>query len=78
MPTWLAAITALAAVTAVYVFCIRPMRSGGCAMRGARQDPELARQIADLREELRVLRAQDALASGLLVRNDPPRPGGDS
>jgi hypothetical protein len=78
MPTWLAAVIALAAVTAVYFFCIRPMRSGGCAMSGAGEDPELARQIADLREELRVLRAQDALESGQVAGDDPPRASRDS
>jgi hypothetical protein len=65
MSTWVAALVALASVTAVYFFCIRPMRSGGCGMSaGSRDDVELDRQIADLREELRVLRAQDALEVG--------------
>ncbi|WP_219418107.1 hypothetical protein [Pseudonocardia nigra] len=77
MPTWLAAVVAGAAITAVYLFCMRPMRRGNCAMTGgSRQDPELARQIADLREELRVLRAEDALESGQ-VRTDRPGPGKD-
>lgn len=73
MPTWLAAVIALAAITAVYFFCMRPMRHGDCVMGGAREDPEVARQIADLREELRVLHAEHALGSGQ-VRNDAPRP----
>ena len=73
MPIWVAALVAVAAITAVYFFCIRPRRRGGCAIGGTQQDPELARQIADLREELRVLRAEDALASGR-TRSDPPRP----
>lgn len=77
MPTWVAALIAVAAITAVYFFCIRPMRSGNCAMSGGSGDAELARQIADLREELRVLRAEDSLASGR-VPNDPPRPGNDT
>lgn len=76
MPTWLAALVALAAVTAVYFFCIRPMRRGGCAMGTQRPDPELQRQIADLREELRVLRAEDALASGP-ASPGPPRSSTD-
>ncbi len=78
MPTWVAALIAVAAITAVYFFCIRPMRSGNCAMSGgSAEDAELARQIADLREELRVLRAEDSLASGR-VPTDPPKPGSDT
>ena len=78
MPTWLAALVAVAAITAVYFFCIRPMRNGNCAMSGGSvRDPELDRQIADLREELRVLRAQDSLESGQ-VSSDPPRPRSES
>jgi hypothetical protein len=77
MPTWLTAVVAVAAIGAVYFFCMRPMRRGNCAMTGgSAQDPELARQIADLREELRVLRAEDALESGQ-VRTDRPGPGKD-
>jgi hypothetical protein len=65
MPTWIAAIIALAAIAAVYFFCIRSMRKGNCAMGGGTaSDSELDRQIADLREELRVLRAQDSLEPG--------------
>lgn len=68
MPTWVAALIALAAIAAVYFFCMRPMRKGTCAMSGSAvpgdqeaeraNDAELARQIAGLREEVRVLRAQ--------------------
>lgn len=72
MPTWLAALVALAAITVVYFCCVRPMRNGHCGMAGSREDPELARQVADLREELRVLRAEDALGSAQ-VPGDPPR-----
>lgn len=77
MPTWLAALVALAAVIAVYFFCIRPMRNGNCAMGGgSAEDAEHARQIADLREELRVLRAEDALTSGP-ASSSPPRSSTD-
>ena len=31
MPTWLAAVIALAAITATYLFCVRPMLRGRCA-----------------------------------------------
>ncbi|MGH3775962.1 MAG: hypothetical protein ACRDRR_09550 [Pseudonocardiaceae bacterium] len=78
MPTWVAALIAVAAITAVYFFCIRPMRNGSCAMSGAHEhDAELDRQIAELREEVRVLRAQDALESGR-VPTDRPAPPADA
>ena len=64
MSTLVAALVAIGAITAVYFFCVRPMRRGGCAMiDGSRQDAGLDRQIADLREELRGLRAHDCLES---------------
>ncbi|MGH3434784.1 MAG: hypothetical protein ACRDQB_18320 [Thermocrispum sp.] len=65
MPTWLAALIALAAIAATYLLCVRPMQRGGhCGLGGGCQsDPEREREIADLREELRVLRAQDTLSS---------------
>lgn len=63
MSTLAAALILLAAVAAVYVCCVRPMRRGGCApASGAPHDIELRRQIANLREEVRILRAQDSLA----------------
>lgn len=66
MPTWLAALVAVAAIAATYFFCIRPMRRGGhCGMDSAcRSEAEREREIADLREELRILRAADAVDSG--------------
>lgn len=65
MPTWMAALIAIAAITATYYFCIRPMRRGECGMAaGENQDDERSREIAELREELRILRAEDDLESG--------------
>lgn len=65
MPTWLAALVALAAIALTYFFCVRPMRRDGrCGMGDAcRSDADRAREIAELREELRILRAEDALDS---------------
>lgn len=75
MPTWIAAVIAVAAITATYFSCIRPHLHGrGCAMGGsagqntgtptaAAEAAETDRQLAELREELRVLRAQDHLDS---------------
>ncbi len=63
MPTWLAALIAIAAITATYYFCIRPMRRGECGMATGGNEDERSREIAELREELRILRAEDALES---------------
>ncbi len=72
MPTWLAGLVALAAVVTVYFTCLRPMRRGHCALPAGGQDTELQREIAELREELRILRAQDALDTGRVPSSDPP------
>ena len=62
MSTWVAALVAAAAITLTYVFCVRPMMHGrGRATTSRAEDPE----IAQLRDELRVLRAQ---------RDQPPQP----
>ncbi|MGH3431280.1 MAG: hypothetical protein ACRDQB_00430, partial [Thermocrispum sp.] len=49
-----------------YFFCIRPMRRGECAtgVASGGQDAERAREIAELREEIRILRAEDTLEGG--------------
>lgn len=61
MSVWIAGFFAVAAVVATYFSCVRPhLRDRG----GAPNDAGLDRQVAELREELRVLRAQDALDSG--------------
>ena len=65
MSSWVAAVVAAAAFTLTYVFCVRPMmhrRGKGEEVALAAEDPE----IADLREELRALRAHDA------SRRQPP------
>lgn len=74
MSTWIAALIAAGAITATYFACVRPhLRGRGCATTGdSAQDTELDRQIADLREELRVLRAQEALDSGQVPSSKPP------
>jgi hypothetical protein len=77
MPTWLAALVTVAVIIAVYLFCIRPMRRGSCAVGSAGRDPELTRQIAELREELRVLREEDHRASDPSPQRSTPR-GSDS
>jgi len=53
--TWPAALVAAAAIVLTYLFCVRPMS------RGRVRRPESGSEeqtIAELREELRVLRAQ--------------------
>jgi hypothetical protein len=77
MSTWLAGLIAVAAVTVTYFSCVRPhLRGRGCApARGsAEQDAELDRQVAELLEELRVLRAQDSLDSGRVPSSKPAPP----
>jgi len=56
MSTLVAVLVAIGTGTAVYVFCLRPMRRGRCGVTASRQDAELDRQIAELRDELRILR----------------------
>lgn len=78
MSTWIAAVAAVAAIAATYFFCVRPALRGRCAMSGTTgADPVTDRQIAELREELRMLRAQDALDDGRVSRSDstPPSTG---
>ena len=65
MSTWLAVLVAAAAFTLTYVFCVRPMmhgRGNGDEVALAAEDPE----IAELRKELRALRAHDS------SRRQPP------
>ena len=85
MSTWIAAAIAVAAVAATYFSCVRPMLRGRCASSGTlgqnaeAQNAEISnqetdRQVAELREELRMLRAQDALDSGRVsnTKMSPP------
>ncbi len=76
--TGIAALIALAAITATYIFCIRPMvrGRGACAAMSGRsgQDAEVDRQLAELREELRVLRSQDTLDTGRVPMTTPQPP----
>jgi len=85
MSTWIAAAIAVAAIVATYFSCVRPMRRGRCASSGTlgqntgaqnaeTSNPEFDRQVAELREELRMLRAQDALDSGRVpnTKMSPP------
>jgi hypothetical protein len=65
MSTGLAVLVAAAAFTLTYVFCVRPMMHG----RGKVEEVAVAAEnpdIADLREELRALRAHDS------SRRQPP------
>lgn len=80
MSTWLAFLIAAAAITATYFFCIRPMRRGQCgmAMGDDQRDEKRTREIADLREELRILRAEDSLGSGpARKQGETPAPSDD-
>lgn len=71
MSVAVAAVILMAAVVAVYLCCVRPMRKGTCAMPSLHGDGgqdhderAVAREIAELREEIRILRAQETLDRG--------------
>jgi hypothetical protein len=75
MSTGLAALLAIATIAAVYFFCVRPHRRGNCATASTpAQNADVDRQIAELHEELRVLRAQDALEDGRVPSSTPAPP----
>ncbi|MGH3907572.1 MAG: hypothetical protein ACRDTE_25855 [Pseudonocardiaceae bacterium] len=69
MNTTVLALVAAASLVATYFFCLRPMWRGRCGVSGraGSSDEDLRGQIAELQEEIRTLRAQDALAD-----QDPP------
>jgi hypothetical protein len=72
MSTWIALVVAVAAIAATYLFCVRPGLRGQCAMtRSSSSDTATAQQLAELREEVRVLRAQDSLDGGCVPRRHP-------
>lgn len=76
MPTWFAAVVALAAITTTYLFCVRPMLRGRCATTAtdtALDERERGRQLGELREQVRILRAQDALDAGQSPSGTPGR-----
>lgn len=61
--TWLAAVVALVAIGLTYFICVRPHLSGRArATESQSENQAVARQLADLRDELRALRAQHGLA----------------
>ncbi|MBB5161733.1 hypothetical protein HNP02_001670 [Mycobacterium sp. AZCC_0083] len=76
MPTWLAGLVAVAAITVTYFFCVRPhLRGRGCtATGGTAHGGQVDRQIAELREELRAMRARDYVDSGRVPSRTPTVP----
>ena len=74
MSIWLAGLLALAAITITYFSCVRPhlRQRGGETTPGPEPDPALDRQVAELREELHGLRAQDYVDSGKAPHSTPP------
>jgi hypothetical protein len=75
MSTWVAAVIALAAITATYLSCVRPALRGRCAASASVAEPEgreLDRQLTDLREEVRILRSQHNLSAD---QSPPGAPG---
>ncbi|MGI8720910.1 MAG: hypothetical protein ACR2JG_01645 [Geodermatophilaceae bacterium] len=72
MSTWIAAFVAVAAVAATYFLCVRPAMRGRCPSSGSAGAAD--RQIAELREEVRVLAAQDLLDTGRGFGSRPAPP----
>lgn len=72
METVLLAAIAAAVLAATWFFCWRPMWKGRCPTSGGagNSDAELRRQITELSEEIRMLRAQDTLAEDRPVKRD--------
>jgi hypothetical protein len=68
----LLAAVAVTSLAATWFFCLRPMWKGRCAMSGhaGSSDEKLSRDIAELQEEIRMLRAQDALGEDRTVKRD--------
>lgn len=60
MELLLPAVVAVAAIGFTYVFCIRPMRSGHCAMPGMahRDESAEAQEMQRLRDEVTELRRE--------------------
>ena len=76
MTTWLPPVITAAAITATYILCIRPHQRGRGRTARSSSEVGLDRQLAALREELRVLRAQDALDAGQVPTRAPNPPTG--
>jgi hypothetical protein len=79
MTTWQPSLTAAGAIAATWFFCIRPhLRGRGCALT-ARSSWEvvLDRQLAELSEQPRVLRGDDALDAGQVGSRNPCPPTKD-
>jgi hypothetical protein len=78
MSTLAAALLAAAAIGLTYLFCVRPMMRGRghcvvppSAMGHEEQRAVTKREIAELREDLRILRAHDQ------IRRQAPPPADD-
>lgn len=69
MSIWFAAALLVAAITATYLLCIRPMLRGECGAAGQSPDQptDRDRELAELRREVARLREEQA------SRQDEPR-----
>lgn len=74
MSTYVAGLITVVAIGAVYLFSVRPHLRGQRAMAGDSDNAEQDRQIADLRKQLRMLRAQDSLDTPRVPNSEPTPP----
>jgi hypothetical protein len=71
--TWLAAVVAVVAIGLTYFICGRPhLPDRARAIESHSENQAVARQLADLRDELRALRAQHGFAGSPTPPHGPP------
>jgi hypothetical protein len=77
MSTWLAAAIAAGAIIATYLSCVRPHLRARArhAPPTSSAQTELDRQLTDLRDELRMLRAQDQVDTRRMSGGGQASPG---
>jgi hypothetical protein len=71
--TWLAAAVALVAIALTYFSCVGPHTPGrACVVESRSENQAVARQLADLRDELRALQAHHGFAGSRTPQHGAP------